>query len=347
VLSHLFDWERFTHSLKTAIACIAGLLLSKAVGFPADQWIVITIIVVMCAQLYVGSVLQKAYLRFIGTCLGCLFAIGAIELINNTLFTIAITVGLSSFLFSYAATSQDKYSYVGTLGAVTTAIILLGQAPTVEFALQRFGEISVGILIATLTSQFVLPIHARTHLRRTQASTLGQIRNLYQQAMMSKPGDTLHTDYLDLDESIVKSLSKQRQLAKESSHEPMGSAFDPKNFMLSFHCEKEMLRAIDFMHHALDRLDDKNNSFFTSPHLAEFNKSILLALDTLIRVIETSKLEGEHIHIPSLQPLKADIQSDFFYLDGFLFAALILTSNLTKLAEHYHLPVYHTNEMPH
>lgn len=338
MISRFFDIERFIHSIKTGIACIAGLLLSKFIGFPADQWVVITIIVVMCAQIYVGSVTQKAYLRFIGTCVGCLFAISAIELIDNSLTTVTLTIGISSFIFSYIATSKENFSYAGTLGAVTTAIILLGGTPTIEFALERFLEISVGILIATVVSQFVLPIHARTHLRRTQGATLRQLRDLYIDAMMTPRSDALITNYLDKDETIVKTISKQRQLAKESAHEPKGSVFDPDSFMPPLYCEKEMLRAIDFMHDALGHLNDAQRQFLFSEEIKHFSEGILKALDTIIHVIDVGKPDDAHIHIPSLVPFK-NKNGHLFYVEGFIFSAEILTDNLDKLARNYHICV--------
>lgn len=337
--NRFFDVERIIHSIKTGIACIAGLILSKFIGFTADQWVVITIIVVMCAQLYVGSVLQKAYLRFIGTCIGCLFGIAAIKLIDNSMMTVAITIGVSSSIFSYIAISKDKYSYAGTLGAVTTAIILLGHTPpTIDFALQRFLEINVGILIATVVSQFILPIHARTHLRRTQAATLRQLRNLYVDAMMTPRSDALIINYLDMDENIVKTISKQRQLAKESVHEAKGSAFDPDSFMVPLYCEKEILRAIDFMHDALGHLNDAQRSFLYSQEIKTFSEAILHALDSIINVIEAGKPDDSHIHVPSLHAIKQKKDSAF-YMDGFLFAAEVLTDNLEKLARNYHICV--------
>lgn len=134
------DTERLIHSFKTSVACIAGFLLAKIVGLRADQWIVITIIVVMCAQLYVGSVMQKSYLRFLGTIIGCLFATITIIFFGDSFLSILITIALSSFIFSYIATSQESLSYMGTLGAVTTIIIMLGQKPTVIFAGEQFWK---------------------------------------------------------------------------------------------------------------------------------------------------------------------------------------------------------------
>lgn len=348
MLSKYIDTERLIHSLKTAIACIIGFLLTRVVGFPADQWIVITIIVVMCAQIYVGSVIQKSYLRFLGTLTGCLFAVATILAFGESRLAIGVTLALSSFVFSYVATSQENMSYAGTLGAVTTAIIMLGQTPTTMFAAQRFLEISIGIFIAAMISQLILPIHARTHLRRAQAATLEKLRDYYTACMVTRNIDIEELHYLDLDESIVKSLSKQRALAKEASHEPLGKFYNPDQFIKTLHFEKEILRAIDFMHMALINIKNVDAMLNQSKQIHIFNDRVLQALNTLIKVIENDSIDQSHIHIPSIHTLKHDFQQDngnsnpdnIVYVDGFLFSAETLATCLSKLANLYQLPVY-------
>src|SRR3990167_4305442 len=107
-MTKFIDAERLIHSLKTAIACIIGLILTKLIQFPSDLWIVVSILVVMCAQMYVGSALYKAYLRFLGTTLGCLFAVTAILIGENSYVAIVSTIAISSFIFSYLATGQEN-----------------------------------------------------------------------------------------------------------------------------------------------------------------------------------------------------------------------------------------------
>src|SRR5215208_1762168 len=148
MLRRLLDWERIIHSIKATIACILAILLMYLVDLPRDPWIVITIIVVMCAQIYVGSVIQKSYFRFLGTLVGCLFATITLALLGATPLAAMLAIGSSIFIFSYIATSQEQLMYTGTLGAVTTAIIMLSIEPSYMIAAQRFLEISVGIFIA-------------------------------------------------------------------------------------------------------------------------------------------------------------------------------------------------------
>lgn len=295
----------------------------------------------MCAQLYVGSVLQKSYLRFLGTLFGCLFSIAILLLFDRTLFVTGTAILLATFVFSYLATGQENLAYTGTLGAVTTAIILLTPTPTVLFAIQRFSEISVGLLIATLVSQLVLPIHARTHLARTQAATLKQLRELYRQIFIEGKSNN---DFHDEDEAIVKTLLTQRQLAKESKREPLGSVFNIEDFTQSLYCEREALRAILFMQAALTHLP---LSRYTCPAFHTFNESIQSALNTIIQAIEKENPKDEHLHALSPHALKRSMEEERqsttederFYLDGFLFSAEILCSSLTKLANVYQIPI--------
>lgn len=348
------DWvdiERLIHSTKTAIACLVGFLLTKLIGLKSDQWIIITIIVVMCAQIYVGSVVQRAYWRFIGTLAGCLLATSAILLLGTSPVVTGITIGLAGFIFSYLATGRESLAYVGTLGAVTTTIILIGQTPTVLFAVERFLEISIGILIATLISQLVLPIHAGAHLRRAQGAALEKLRDFYSACLIHYITDPEALEKVDFDEEIVRSLSKQRQLAKEAAREPLGPFYDQMELIQTLHYEKELLRSIDFMRNALIHIKHGSTPFAKSEAFQAFNQATVLALNTIIRVAYGSEPSKEHIHTPDLGSIQkvlrhniaADSHENMIYIDGFLFSAERMTHSLVKLAKIYRISVFTNN----
>lgn len=347
VTTSFFDLERLIHSLKTAIAVLIGYLIAHVIGLPSGQWIVITILVVMCAQLYVGSVLQKSWLRFLGTIAGCAAAIVMIVTRGHSWMDIAITLMLTSFVFSYFATWRDNLTYAGTLGAVTTAIIILGQEPTVLFALERFMEICVGLMIATLVSQFALPIHARSHLRSNQAETLQQLREYYREAMM-QPDNKAPPDFIEMDENIAKSLLRQRALARESASEPLGVLFNPEHFSKTLYAEREILRSMTFMHSALVKIVSPLDNFLRSLGLHRFNERIMESLNVLIQAVEQEQPAKAHIHLPSLGLLKEALQSEagnfsreeLIYMDGFLFCAEVLTKSLGQLATLYEVTIY-------
>lgn len=340
-LLRIIDVERLIHSFKTVIACFLALTIINFLHFGTGQWIVVSIMVVMCGQIYVGSVLYKSWYRFLGTLVGCLLASLAISSLGVTHFSIAIAIGCSAFVFSYIATGWENLTYAGVLGAVTTTTIMLGQNPTLIFALERFLEISIGILIAAVISQLILPIHARTHLRRAQAQSLQQLSDYYDVILTSDKPHEPNFDYHDLDEVIVKSLLKQRQLAKESKTEPFGKSFDPKHFIQVLFAEREILRCISFIHAALFRLGKQAHELQATQEYKEFNILVIQALKSLSENIEAGKIQNNNVHIPSLLPIKTNIQSnkssytenEYLYLNSYLFAAELLLKNLTRIAK--------------
>ncbi len=347
MLSNYIDNERLIHSLKTAIACSAAYLLARLIGQPADQWIVISVIVVMCAQIYVGGIMQKSYLRLLGTLMGCLTATATILLLHQSFLATLATIALAGFMFSYIATSHDSLAQMGTLGAVTTIIIMFGNPPSLTLATMRFAEISIGIVIAAVVSQFIFPIHARTHLRRSQAATLAQIREYYESAIINRFHDSKHADSSELEEVIIKSMLKQRQLAKEAAPELIGKRFDPEHFGRSLYCEREILRAINFMDMALSKVESIQSIYMTQNPFITFNQSVIQALDVLVRALRSKPSTTHHVHLPDLNMLIGAIQeqpafsvsNQHLYLDGFVFSAEILITNLRELAALNHIPV--------
>ena len=138
-------------------------------------------------------------------------------------------------------------------------------------------------------------------------------------------------------------------LAKEAKREPLGSRFNPEHFVESLQCEKEILRSIDLMHHALKHIKNAEQLFSQSQTLHTFNESNLQSLNTLIKVVETDDISTRCIHASSLSALKHELQkpllasqNELFYLDGLLFAIEMFVIHLTKLAISYGLPIIET-----
>lgn len=331
-------FERIIHSIKTAIACLIGMLLIKLIGLPLDQWLVITIVVVMSGQINVGSVVTKSYMRFLGTLAGSLLAVITISIFGTDAIAIELVVAASAMLFSYIATSEKSYSEAGTLGAVTVIVILIGQHPTITTATHRCFEISLGILIAALVSQFVSPIRARNHLRRTQALTLEQLSEYYFDTLMTEPTPYGVKQYRDLDESIVKLLSSQRSLAKQASREPF-AGFDSEQFSQILRCEKEVFRSIVCMHYAYDILPAGRKILTNLAPIKEFHSFMCLALENIAYCTRQKDFSHTTVTIPSLHPIRKSLQDlsaahsseDLVYINGFLFCAEILTVHLTEL----------------
>ncbi len=331
------DYDRIAHSIKTAFACLIGFALTKIVHFHVDQWLIITIVVVMCAQLNVGSIILKSYMRFLGTLTGSLIAMITLIFFGHEDTPSAVAIALSAMFFSYLATSTKSYNESGTLGIATVIIILVTKDATVITAIERCLEISLGILIAALISQFVLPIHARDHLRRNQATTIRQLRNYYQTTLLTSHKNDGPENLVILDESIAKTLIAQRKLATEAKREKFGAAFSIYYFNQSLWCEKEILRSIAFMFHAYQASPVSKKILTELPGLTEFHHAICDALEKVAAAIEEQQIL-QPITIPTIAPLKMALanvaaQEEKIYLDGFVFCMEILIARLTLLVE--------------
>lgn len=336
------DNERLIHGIKTALACVLGFLVTRSVHFPVDQWLIITILVVMCAQLNVGSMLQKSTMRFLGTLIGTIIAILTLLIFSSNPIPNAAVVTVAAFIFSYIATGKSQFSEAGPLGAVTIAIILLNQHPTILTGFERFIEISIGILIAALVSQFILPIQARAHLRRNQAATLKKLRDYYFSTLMRHEDQDINLTEQDMDEAIAQSLITQRKLAKDSVNEYFSKAFNLKYFQQLLWCEKEILRSIVFMHHALQMSSAKSQEFIQQPQLITFNRAVCQTLEEIASNIETQS--SKKINLPNIQILKNAFShenqsvaaEDIFYVNAIIFCAEILIERLAELIKLTH-----------
>lgn len=328
--------ERIGHSVKTAFACLLGYAATEVFHLPLDQWLIITILVVMCAQLNVGSILQKSYMRFLGTLSGSLLASATLFIFGNNQMISASVIVLAAMFFSYIATSEKSYSESGTLGAVTVVIILAGQNPTITNALHRTLEISIGIVIAALVSQFVLPVHARTHLRRNQAETFKQLSHYYAATLIHNTlKQPIEANQL-LDEAIAKSMIAQRKLAREAARESFDSSFTADYFNQSLWYEKEILRCIAFMRYIFNLSPEAKKLFFSHVSLQQFNQAMCDTLNAISQKIAEKK--SEKIAIPSAQPLKESIlvatrdfsEEDKLHVNIFLFCAELLVKRLKE-----------------
>ncbi len=147
----LWSWQKenlpsIAHSVRTALAATASVIVARLVQMPEAYWAAIATLVVMQSNL--GATLTLSIERVIATALGA--SVGALEAhyfgANLIAFLVAIVlIGLLSYGFRLEKTA---YRYA----SVTLAIIVLipRSNPAWIIALHRFIEVSVGIIVALL-----------------------------------------------------------------------------------------------------------------------------------------------------------------------------------------------------
>lgn len=329
--------NRLIHSLKTAIAFLLGLLIARWLHFPLQgQWVLISILVVMCAQSRVGALLQKSYMRLLGTLIGAIIAGLTLWLAYPNLVWITLILGLSTILFSYLAASPGYLSEAGPLGAVTVVIILVGQDPSFESVLSRFLEISLGIAIALLVSRFIWPLHSRTQLRLLIRGTLRDLQVLAKQ-LGQVPIQELSKQYDPYEEKIINDFASQKQLTGEVNRETFGRVKLTKRFQSILRREREVLRYLNLMKnvwiHASDRVRERlTQQTDLSP--------IYQRIDALFNAMIAHLSDKADLHSFSEARMPLIVENsqvctenseDQFYIDLFRFAANHLLTHLEKL----------------
>lgn len=339
------DNDRLVHSLKTAIALLFGLLFSYFFKLPLQgQWVLISILVVMCAQSRVGAILQKSYMRFLGTVIGAIVASLTLWLVYpNVVYTILILC-LATVLFSYIADSSSTWSEVGPLGAVTLVVIVAAQNPSFNTVISRFLEINLGLVIALLVSRFIWPLHSRTQLRYSLIHTLDALKNLVKQLEEFTSVKADKTDKSDdiFEDKVLNYIGIQKKLFDEVMRETFGRSNLGQIFKNILHGEKEILRCINLMKNALLHFSDQK--ILQLNQQAQVQKMYQMDQDLFQIGIDRLKdkknkqalkpLEGwsdwkKEIQL-ALKPLAAN-ESDQFAIDLFVFSANRLLTQLYTL----------------
>ena len=329
------DSDRLVHSLKTAIALLFGLLISYLFKLPLQgRWVVITILVVMCAQSRVGAILQKSYMRFLGTVIGASVASLTLWLVYPNVALTIFILCIATAVFSYIADSPSTWSEAGPLGAVTLIIIVISPNPNFYTVMSRFLEINLGIVIALLVSRFIWPLHSRTQLRSILIDTLQNLKELAQKleertftndGNISKPQDILEN-------KILNNIGVQKKLFKEVMSESFGRSNLGETFRNILNIEREMLRCITLMRNALMNFSEQTILIFIQH--AEIQKIYQITQDLFKRNIDILKGKDTAQTVESLEScsnwkneLKMQFKSlelnrsDQFAMDLFIFSA--------------------------
>jgi uncharacterized membrane protein YccC len=147
----LWSWQKenlpsIGHSVRTALAATASVIVARLVQMPEAYWAAIATLVVMQSSL--GATLTLSIERVVATALGA--SVGAVEAnyfgANLIAFVLAIFfIGLLSYGFRLEKTA---YRYASV--TLTIIVLIPRTNPAWIVAVHRFIEVSVGIVVALL-----------------------------------------------------------------------------------------------------------------------------------------------------------------------------------------------------
>jgi uncharacterized membrane protein YccC len=214
----VFSWERqrlLIHSAKTALAAGLCWWLALRFGLHDGYWGSISAIIVL--QSNMGATVSASRDRLIGTLIGGVlgfsFSLFGVLPWNYILAILAAVIICG--LMGLRASSR--------LAAVTITIIMLVQKPGSRWglALDRVGEVVLGIVVALAVTTLVLPDRARLRLRDGLAQeflVLGAFFEAILQGFRGAPAENL----IGLRDDALAMLRGNNQFLEAARNEPSG-----------------------------------------------------------------------------------------------------------------------------
>ena len=214
----LLSWERqrlLIHAAKTALAAALCWWLALRLGLHDGYWGSISAIIVL--QSNVGSTISASRDRILGTLIGAVlgfsFSLFGTLPWNYILAVVAAVVVCG--LLGLRSSSR--------LAGVTITIVMLVQktGPRWSLALDRVGQVVLGILVALAVTTLVFPDRARLRLRDGLAQeflVLGAFFEAILQGFSGAPAENLPA----LREDALAMLRGNNQLLAAARNEPSG-----------------------------------------------------------------------------------------------------------------------------
>ncbi|MGQ3891932.1 FUSC family protein [Legionella sp. CNM-4043-24] len=195
-------------ALRTALAAITAILIAFALHTDKPYWAGMTVVVV--ANLYTGSIIDKAIMRVLGTIIGAWFGFFIAKYIANSFLLYFL---ISFFLVAIAVYYYNfsQYAYAWLLGAIGGFIVIAELAidPSQSFwvAVWRPIEICLGVVVSAAFAFCVFP-------NRIEDSVVKEVNSIFKaiDALLLK----LQALLVNGDTSVLPAMTKDNLQLKKS-----------------------------------------------------------------------------------------------------------------------------------
>ena len=274
----LLSWEHrrlVIHAAKTALAAALCWWLAMRFGLHDGYWGAISAIIVL--QSNFGSTITASRDRLLGSLIGALFGF------SFSLFGTLPWNYLLALLAAVSVCGLLGFRSSSRLAGVTITIVMLVPAGSHwTVALDRVGEVLLGIIVALVVSTLIFPDRARLRLRDGLAQeflVLGAFFEAILQGFRGEPAENLAT----LHENVLAALRSNNQLLDAARNEPSGGPGWREGLSM----------------------------------VAQFGRSIFDSLVALELAVKDSHEDAYALQFePALDRLAVDIHSGFHYLAG-------------------------------
>lgn len=216
--SGMLSWEHrrlLIHAAKTALAAALCWWLATRFGLHDGYWGAISAIIVL--QSNFGSTITASRDRLLGTLIGAAFGF-SFSLFGSPPWNFALAV-----LAAMTVCGLLGFRSSSRLAGVTIAIVMLVQKAGSHWtlALDRVGQVVLGIVVALIVSTLVFPDRARLRLRDGLAQEFLLLAEFFEAIMRGFRGEPAG-NLVSAREDALAALRANNQLLEAARNEPSG-----------------------------------------------------------------------------------------------------------------------------
>ena len=197
-------------ALRTAIATLTAVLIAFTFHLDNPYWSGMTVVIL--ANVYTGSIIDKAILRIVGTVIGAWVGYFLAGLVVNSFFLYLLAnfllISLAIYYYSFST-----YAYAYLLGALAAFIVLSQLALTPEnafyVAIWRPVEIGLGVIVSAAAAWCVFPNKIKDSLLKETDLLFDQLNHLLEQLSSVLIADELSLEVVAEENTQFKKKIKQ------------------------------------------------------------------------------------------------------------------------------------------
>lgn len=207
--------------MRTAIAALTAVLISFFFHLQTPYWSGMTVVVV--TNLYTGSIIDRAFMRLIGTIAGAFLGLYVAHFVANDFFLYILScfliICVSVYFYNFS-----KYSYAYLLMALCAFIVVaqlsINPHNVLPVAIWRPVEIGIGVLVSAVSVYCFFPNHLRNNISTQISALFDELSNEMNQLALCLDQEHLYfTDLCEKNVSFKKNLRKAFELIDAMSHE--------------------------------------------------------------------------------------------------------------------------------
>jgi len=208
-------------ALRTAIAAVTAVLISFFLHLETPYWSGMTVVVV--SNLYTGSIIDKAFLRIIGTVVGALLGFYVAGLVANSfllyLMSCFLIVTISVYYYNLSAAG---YAYLlgGLCAFIVISQIAINPQNSFLVAIWRPVEIGIGVVVSAISAYAIFPNHLKDNIFFQIHAIFDDFSAEFERLLECiLSGDLVFSDIAKSNLEIKKKVRKAVELIGAMNHE--------------------------------------------------------------------------------------------------------------------------------